>query len=114
MVEIIGHILKIFEYIIIYEFQNNQVTRYEMENNEVETKTIICITTDANTYTVKADQGVSVPEMAFATMVLIRTLLNGKYIESKDDFIKMVNKYFDDPQYMEVQDGTDDERESDS
>lgn len=87
-----------------------------MENNDVqyETKTIICITCDDKSYTVKADRGVSVPEMAFATMVLIRTLINGKYIDSKDDFIKMVNKYFDDPQYEEVEDGTDSERESNS
>lgn len=85
-----------------------------MEKQEYETKTIICITTDANNYTVKADQGVSVPEMAFAVMVLIRTLMNGKYIDGKDDFIKMVNKYFDDPQYAEVEDGTDSERESNS
>lgn len=93
-----------------------QVTRYEMENeeNKYQSKTIICITTDANSYTVKADQGVSVPEMAFATMVLIRTLINGKYIENKDEFIKMINKYFDDPQYQEVEDGTDSERESNS
>lgn len=85
-----------------------------MEKQEYETKTIICITTDANSYTVKADQGVSVPEMAFAVMVLIRTLMNGKYIDNKDEFIKMVNKYFDDPQYAEVEDGTDSERESNS
>ena len=87
-----------------------------MENNDAqyETKTVICITCNDKSYTVKADQGVSVPEMAFATMVLIRTLINGKYIDSKDDFIKMVNKYFDDPQYEEVEDGTDSERESNS
>lgn len=87
-----------------------------MENNDVqyETKTIICITCDDKSYTVKADQGVSVPEMAFATMVLIRTLINGKYIDNKDDFIKMINKYFDDPQYEEVEDGIDSERESNS
>ena len=47
-------------------------------------------------------------------MVLIRTLMNGKYIDNKDEFIKMVNKYFDDPQYAEVEDGTDSERESNS
>lgn len=85
-----------------------------MEESKFETKTIICITCDEKNYTVRADQGVSVPEMAFATMVLIKTLLNGKYIDSKDDFIKMVNKYFDDPQYAEVEDGNDSEREGDS
>lgn len=76
------------------------------EDSQFETKTIICVTTDANKYTVKADQGVSVNEMAFATMVVIRTLINGKYIDSKDDFIKLINKYFDDPQFQEVKDDT--------
>lgn len=68
------------------------------------TITVLQVDTDMekSTYTVKADKGSSVNEMAFATMVVIRTLVRDKLIQSATDFITLVKKYLDDPQYDEV------------
>jgi hypothetical protein len=68
-------------------------------------KTVLKVTTDfeASTYTVEADSGSSVNEMAFAVMVVIRTLLKNGLIERPEDFIDLVNKYRLDPQYQEVE-----------
>ena len=67
-------------------------------------KTVLHVETNFETsiYTVKADEGTSVNEMAFATMVVIRSLIKGGYIKNKHEFIQLVHKYFNDPQYEEV------------
>lgn len=67
-------------------------------------KTILKVTCNENTYQVSAEQGSSVNEMAFAVMVVIRTLIKANYIKEKKEFIRLVNKYFDDPQYQIVDD----------
>lgn len=41
----------------------------------------------------------TVAEMAFDIMVTIRILISSGYIKNKGEFIKLVNKYFNDPQY---------------
>lgn len=68
------------------------------------TITVLQVDTDMekSTYTVKAEQGSSVNEMAFATMVVIRTLVRDKLIQSSEDFLSLVKKYLEDPQYDEV------------
>lgn len=76
-----------------------------METEPVKTvKTVLHVETDFETslYTVKADEGTSVNEMAFATMVVIRTLIKNGYLKNRHEFIQLVHKYFNDPQYEEV------------
>lgn len=76
-----------------------------METEPVKTvKTVLHVETDFETslYTVKADKGTSVNEMAFATMVVIRTLIKNGYLKNRHEFIQLVHKYFNDPQYEEV------------
>lgn len=56
-------------------------------------------------YQVYTYPGMTVAEMAFNVMVTIRLLENGKYLKSKDDFIKLIDKYYNDPQYAPIEDG---------
>lgn len=56
--------------------------------------------------------GMTVAEIAFDVMVTIRLLLQEGYIKDKKDFTKLVDKYFNDPQYKplkktEAKDGQD-------
>ena len=37
-----------------------------------------------------------------ATMVVIRTLIKNGYLKNRHEFIQLVHKYFNDPQYEEV------------
>ena len=76
-----------------------------MEERVNPIKTVLKVTTNFETsiYTVEADSGSSVNEMAFAVMVVIRALLKHGLIENAEDFINLVNKYRLDPQYQEVE-----------
>lgn len=71
-------------------------------------KVVLHVETDLekSNYTVKADEGSSVNEMAFAVSVVIKTLIKANYIKNRHDFIKLVHKYCTDPQYSEVEDDT--------
>lgn len=51
-------------------------------------------------YQVYLYPGMTVNEIAFDTMVVIRLLIQDGYIKSKSDFDKRVKKYFADPQYQ--------------
>jgi hypothetical protein len=53
-------------------------------------------------YQVYLYPGMTVAEIAFCMMVTMRLLERGKYIETKDDVIKLINKYYDDPQYAPI------------
>lgn len=73
-------------------------------------KTVLAVTYDitTNAYTVGTCQGSSVAEMAFAVMVVIKTLKRDGHIKDFNDFIDKVKKYLDDPQFEEVKaDGQD-------
>lgn len=76
-----------------------------MEQQETTVKTVLKVTTDAatSTYRVSADQGSSVNEMAFAVMVVIRSLIKTKNIKTPEEFLDLVKKYLTDVQYQEVQ-----------
>lgn len=52
--------------------------------------------------------GMTVAEIAFCHMVTIRLLLQDKNIKSKEEFDKLVTKYFEDPQYLPVKEVTND------
>lgn len=43
--------------------------------------------------------GMTVAEIAFDVMVTIRLLMREGYLKSKEEFDKLVEKYFTDPQY---------------
>ena len=43
--------------------------------------------------------GMTVAEIAFDVMVTIRLLMKDGYLKDKEEFLKMVDKYYDDPQY---------------
>ena len=45
----------------------------------------------------------TVAEMAFNVMVTLRLLEDGGYLKDKDEFIELVNKYYNDPQYKPVE-----------
>lgn len=76
-----------------------------MEQQETTVKTVLKVTTDAatSTYRVSADQGSSVNEMAFAVMVVIRSLIKTKNIKTPEEFLDLAKKYLTDVQYQEVQ-----------
>lgn len=57
---------------------------------------------DAN-YQVYLYPGMTVAEIAFDVMVTIRILEESGYIKNKTEFIKLINKYYDDPQYAPVE-----------
>ena len=44
----------------------------------------------------------TVAEIAFNVMVTIRLLEKDKYIKDRHEFMKLVNKYYNDPQYAPV------------
>lgn len=46
--------------------------------------------------------GMTVAEIAFDVMVTIRLLETEGYIKNKTEFIKLINKYYDDPQYAPI------------
>ena len=74
--------------------------------NDIKGMTILKVDTDPinSTYTVTSHTGSSVNEIAFAVHVVIKTLIRDKHIKTKQEFDKLVNKYFNDLQYSEVKD----------
>lgn len=45
----------------------------------------------------------TVAEIAFCVMVTIRLLESGGYLSDKDAFIKLIEKYYNDPQYAPLE-----------
>lgn len=74
------------------------------DENKGYQKTVLAVTYNVttNAYTVGTCQGSSVAEMAFAVMVIIRTLKRDGYIKDFEEFLTNVKKYLDDPQFDEV------------
>ena len=63
---------------------------------------------DDKGYQVYTYPGMTVAEIAFNVMVTVRLLEIDGYIKDKDEFLALVNKYYNDPQYApitEVSDG---------
>lgn len=60
------------------------------------------VLSDEKGYQVYTYPGMTVAEMAFNVMVTIRLLEDGKYIKNKDEFITLIDKYYNDPQYTPV------------
>ena len=70
---------------------NNKILQYGVLSN------------DTGEYQVYLYPGMTVAEMAFNVMVSIRLLEQGGYIKDKNDFIKLVDKYYNDPQYAPLE-----------
>ena len=58
---------------------------------------------DTGQYGINVTQGSSLQETAFCVSALIRVLIRDKFIKEPSDFLGLVIKYLDDPQYEEVQ-----------
>lgn len=54
-------------------------------------------------YQVYLYPGMTVAEIAFNVMVTIRLLEKDKYIKNRHEFMKLVNKYYNDPQYAPIE-----------
>lgn len=79
----------------------------ESEKIEINNKLLqYGVLSDGTSYQVYLYPGMTVAEMAFNVMVSIRLLERAGYIKNKTEFIKLINKYYDDPQYapLEAQD----------
>lgn len=67
------------------------------------------VLSDGAGYQVYTYPGMTVAEIAFNVMATIRLLEMDGYIKGKDDFLALIDKYYNDPQYApvtEVTDGT--------
>ena len=68
------------------------------------------VLSDGNGYQAYTYPGMTVAEIAFNIMVTIRLLEIDGYIKNKDEFLALIEKYYNDPQYApvtEVPDGQD-------
>ena len=57
------------------------------------------VLSDGTGYQVYLYPGMTVAELAFNVMVTIRLLEQGEYIKDKEEFLKLIDKYYNDPQY---------------
>lgn len=75
---------------------NGRILQYGVVSNE-------------NGYQVYIYPGMTVAEIAFNMMVTIRLLEKDGYIKDKEEFDRLIEKYYQDPQYapLEVNDGQD-------
>lgn len=65
------------------------------------------VLSDGTKYQVYLYPGMTVAEIAFNIMVTTRLLEQDGYIKDKDEFIALINKYYDDPQYAPLKEKTD-------
>ena len=64
---------------------------------------------DDTGYQVYLSPGMTVAEMAFDVMVTIRLLELDGYIKGKDEFIALIDKYYNDPQYAPLKEVADEQ-----
>ena len=93
--------------------QNNQNERIEINGKALQ----YAVLSSDKGYQLYLYPGMTVAEIAFDVMVTIRLLLQEGYIKDKKEFTKLVDKYFNDPQYKplkkkEVQDGQNTSRDT--
>lgn len=60
------------------------------------------VLSDDKGYQVYTYPGMTVAEIAFNVMVTIRLLEIDGYIKDKDEFLALIDKYYNDPQYAPV------------
>ena len=64
------------------------------------------VLSDDNGYQVYTYPGMTVAEIAFNVMATIRLLEMDGYIKDKDEFLALINKYYNDPQYAPIEEET--------
>lgn len=70
------------------------------EKIEINNKILQCgVLSDDKGYQLYLYPGMTVAELAFNVNVIIHLLLQEGHIKSKDEFINLVDKYHNDPQY---------------
>ena len=67
------------------------------------------VLSDDKGYQVYLYPGMTVAEIAFNVMVTIRLLEKDGYLNDKDNFMALINKYYDDPQYAPIEEVTDEQ-----
>ena len=65
------------------------------------------VLSDGAKYQVYLYPGMTVAEIAFNVMVTIRLLEQDGYIKDKEEFVALINRYYDDPQYAPLEEKTD-------
>lgn len=84
----------------------------ENQNEKIEINDKILqygVLSDGTGYQVYTYPGMTVAEMAFNMMVTIRLLEDGGYIKDKEEFLALINKYYNDPQYAPIKEVVDGE-----
>ena len=67
------------------------------------------VLSDGTGYQVYTYPGMTVAEIAFNVMATIRLLEMDGYIKDKDEFLALINKYYNDPQYAPVEEVVDEQ-----
>ena len=83
----------------------------ENKNEKIEINNKILefgVLTDEKGYQLYLYPGMTVSEIAYCYMVTVRILLHDNFIKSKEEFDKLVIKYFEDPQYKPLEEAKDD------
>ena len=76
-----------------------------MENEKIEINGKILqygVLSDGKGYQVYLYPGMTVAEIAFNVMVTIRLLEKDGYLKEKEEFMKLIDKYYNDPQYAPI------------
>ena len=68
------------------------------------------VLSDDKGYQVYLYPGMTVAEIAFNVMVTIRILEQDSYIKDKEEFLGLINKYYNDPQYAPMNQEVTDEQ----
>lgn len=65
------------------------------------------VLSDGKGYQVYLYPGMTVAEIAFNVMVTIRLMEKDGYIKDKSEFLALIDRYYDDPQYAPIEEVTD-------
>ena len=69
-----------------------------------DSKILLMVTTDdEGRYNVTLGAGSNVNECAFCMMVIMKCLIKSNLIKDSNEMIELINKYFNDQQYEEVE-----------
>lgn len=67
------------------------------------------VLSDGKGYQVYLYPGMTVAEIAFNVMVTIRLMEKDGYIKDKSEFLALIDRYYEDPQYAPIEEVTDEQ-----
>jgi hypothetical protein len=67
------------------------------------------VLSDGKGYQVYLYPGMTVAEIAFNVMVTIRLMEKDGYIKDKSEFLALIDRYYNDPQYAPIEEVTDEQ-----